>query len=56
MGHGPLVFPKIELPGGSNVGNDGDPFTDVNAVEQPIYEMMGDTPIAEGGGRQLSGG
>ena len=52
--HGPLVFAKAELPGESNVGNNRDPFTDANAIEQPIYEMMGDIPITEAGGRQLS--
>jgi hypothetical protein len=50
-GAGPLVFPKAELPGESTVR---DPFADTNAVQQPIYEMMGDIPATEAGGRQLS--
>jgi hypothetical protein len=51
LGAGPLVFPKAELPGESSVR---DPFSDTNAVQQPIYEMMGDIPATEAGGRQLS--
>jgi hypothetical protein len=52
---GPLVFQKSELPGESNITKNNDPFADAEAIEQPIYEMMGDFPAAhEAGGRQLS--
>jgi hypothetical protein len=48
------VFPKAELPGESNAGKDGNPFADSNEVTQPIYELMGNLPVNEAGGRQLS--
>lgn len=53
-GQGHLVFPKAELPGESNIGRNRNPFTDAMATQQPIYEMMGDFPSTEAGGRQLS--
>lgn len=54
FGYGHLVFPKAELPGISSVVDARDPFADANAVQQPIYEMMGDIPMFEASGRQLS--
>jgi hypothetical protein len=52
---GPMVFQKSELSGESSVSKNKDPFADAEAIEQPIYEMMGDFPAAyEAGGRQLS--
>ncbi|OAL42735.1 hypothetical protein IQ07DRAFT_686168 [Pyrenochaeta sp. DS3sAY3a] len=38
----------------STVGNTKNPFADANAITQPIYEMIGDIPATEAGGRQLS--
>lgn len=51
---GSLVFPKAELPADSNISKDENPFADTNPVEHPVYEMMGDIPVNEAGGRQLS--
>lgn len=50
----PLVYPKVELPGESKKSNARDPFADANAIEHPVYEMMGDVPIMEADGRHLS--